>query len=106
MLKFFPARAVREAYAYSLAGGVALHDNPLAQHWPGAPACFKRSPRAGHLMDQDKERLIANARRFGVRKIVVSAKGTKGQHVDLCGKPYERALAECVDEPAQKELAI
>jgi hypothetical protein len=42
-------------------------------------------------LTKDKTRLIATAKRFGVRVIKVERDGQPGQHIDLCGKPLERA---------------
>jgi hypothetical protein len=47
-----------------------------------------------HLFDQDADRCEATARRLGVRVVVVHGRGTEVQHVDLCGKPLARAMAE------------
>jgi hypothetical protein len=43
----------------------------------------------------NEERLLKTARRLGVRKPRVDRRGELGQHVDLCGKPLERAMKEC-----------
>jgi hypothetical protein len=80
---------VREAQEHALQGGQALHvygalDMP-------APAVFKRHKTWAHLFDQDKGRLIKTARRLGVRVIKVHHEGRRGQHIDLCGRPLERA---------------
>lgn len=72
-----------------------MHENPLARDWPGAPRCFRESAHAAHLMDQDRDRLTKTAKRLGVRRVVIDQAGRPGQHVDLCGKPYERARGEC-----------
>jgi len=86
------------AYEFADQGGQALHlMNHSGGKYPGAPTCFKRTNSFAHLMDKDKERLVATARRLGVRRIVVSREGVRGQHIDLCGQPLVRALAECVD---------
>ena len=101
-------RNVREAQQYALDGGQALHTYP-ALDIPTAPAVFKRHSTWAHLFDQDKARLTRTARGLGVRVVVVHRAGQRGQHVDLCGKPLERALAftrcsapdrgECDDSP-------
>ncbi len=96
-MKPFTSKEILGAYDYAAAGGQALH----VVHYSGgiyhnAPACFKGTQSFGHLIDADKDRLIATAKRLGVRRIVVSREGQRGQHVDLCGKPLERAL-ELVD---------
>ena len=63
------------------------------------PKCFRQARDAGkswgHLIDNDRERLETTARRLGVRVIKVSRPGRNGQHIDLCGRPLERAMEEC-----------
>ena len=92
-MKLFQQREVREAIAHAESGGQALH-----LHWSvggdNAPACFKKHRQWGHLIDHDLKRLKATARRLGVRKIAIDRLGARGQHVDLCGKPLERAIAK------------
>ena len=66
-----------------------------AKGW-GGPACFRRAKEFAHLFDQDAERLVATARRLGVRRVVVSRRGQPQQHVDLCGGPLRKAVAESV----------
>jgi hypothetical protein len=58
------------------------------------PSCFKGRATIAHLFDQDLTRLVKTARRLGVRVIRVERSGTPKQHIDLCGKPLELALAE------------
>jgi hypothetical protein len=99
-MKLFLTLQIRDAKAYAAAGGQALHVfNFGRQGWLGAPAVFQRHAAAGrpwgHLFDQDRERVIATARRLGVKRIVVHHPGTPQQHVDLCGKPLNVAIAEC-----------
>lgn len=50
---------------------------------------------SAHLLDANESRLIKTAKRCGVRVIKVSRRGKRGQHIDLCGKPLEKALREC-----------
>ena len=61
------------------------------------PACFARSETFAHLLDYDHDRLVATARRLGVRVIKVDRQGRRGQHIDLCGRPLERAISEAED---------
>lgn len=100
-LQLFSVREVKQAREHSMQGGQALHVwTPPAGGWPSAPAVFNRKRKQwGHLMDQDAERLVATAKRFGVRKIVVSQEGKPYQHIDLCGQPLKRALQSC-DQPS------
>lgn len=95
-MKLFQWKEVREARAHSLKGGQAVHLNPdwMPNFFPNAPLVFKRKRNWVHLMDQDEHRLIATAQRLGVRVIKVSEKGLPDQHIDLCGKPAERAVQE------------
>lgn len=92
-MKLFKQREVREAIAYAQAGGQALHLFKAMPNMP-APRVFGAYPLWGHLIDYDEARLVETARRLGVRKIVVGRKGRRGQHVDLCGAPLERAIRE------------
>ena len=68
--------------------------------WPNerTPGCFQRSKRWAHLFGEDAGALERKARSLGVRRVVVSRRGQRGQHVDLCGKPLERAIAEAQAE--------
>lgn len=96
MREFSPAwRAAKAAVA---AGEIVLHVyKPPSRGWPGAPAVFNREALAGrpwaHLMAHDRAKLESLARQFGVRRVVVHGQGER-MHVDLCGKPLERAIAE------------
>lgn len=95
-MKLFPTMQIREAREYAAVGGQALHmmTGQWAKGW-GGPQCFRQADEFAHLFDQDVPRLKATARRLGVRVIVVSRPGTPGQHIDLCGKPLQRAKGEC-----------
>lgn len=98
MMKLFEERELRQADRWSQAGGQALHLFGHPGLYPGAPGCFKRTTRAAHLFDQDADRLSETARRLGVRRIVISHRGTFRQHVDLCGRPLKKAMAECCQD--------
>lgn len=88
-MKVFAMKQIREAREYSLQGDVALHLHTINSGHP----MFKRYPVIAHLLDQNKERLIKTARKLGVRVIKVEREGEPFQHIDLCGKPFQRALA-------------
>jgi len=90
-MKLFKERQLKEAYEYARTGGQSLHLFSDPGIYPGAPKCFKRSRDAAHLFDYNIGRLIATARRLGVRVIKIGRKGRHGQHIDLCGKPLQRA---------------
>jgi hypothetical protein len=92
-MKLFPRRQIREAMAHAGAGGQALHvmGGSFAYLRPDTPSCFKGRSEIAHLFDQNRDRLIKTAKRFGVRVIKVERDGGEGQHIDLCGKPLERA---------------
>lgn len=94
-MKLFQERELLAAYEHAKKGGQALHLFGSPGPYPGAPACFKRSKEAGHLFDYDRHRLIRTAKRFGVRIIRIGRLGRQGQHIDLCGRPLEKAKAEC-----------
>jgi hypothetical protein len=90
-VKHFPCRDVEEAVAYAKSGGQALHTHQIIMDRARAPRCFvaavDRGEDIAHLFDLDEVRLIATARRLGVR-----------QHIDLCGSPLRKALALCEED--------
>ena len=89
-------RALLKAKRYATEGGQALHVwDPGAKGWPGAPQVFQRTRPWGHLLDQDLGRLTATARRLGVKVIKPGRVNGPGQHIDLCGAPLRKAMAEC-----------
>lgn len=88
-MKRFEMSQLRAALNYAMDGGQALHVHTMNQGHP----LFERYPLIGHLFDQDKKRLVHLARRLGVRVIKIEHEGTPKQHIDLCGKPFERAIA-------------
>jgi hypothetical protein len=94
-MRLFEEREIREAVAYAADGGQALHLFGGAGAYPNAPAPFKKHKDAAHLFDQDKARLILTSKRLGVNVIRVSREGEAYQHVDLCGRPLDRAKAQC-----------
>lgn len=95
-MKFFAQKDLKQAYLHAEAGGQSLHLCRSAQFVTSdAPACFKRSKQFAHLIDHDVDRLIATARRLGVRAIKVERGGRSGQHIDICLRPLEKALSEC-----------
>lgn len=89
----FEERQIKEAIGHAKAGGQALHiiGGRFAYLRKDTPTCFKGRQKIAHLFDQDRSRLQKTARRFGVRVVKVERAGTAKQHVDLCGKPLERA---------------
>lgn len=95
-MRSFESRKMREAIAFAAGGGQALHLHTIV--FPNSPKCFRdavaRGESIGHLFDQDEERLVNTARRFGVRRIVVEKRGLPTQHVDLCGAPMRAAIME------------
>ncbi|MDF3058535.1 MAG: hypothetical protein K0R17_2750 [Rariglobus sp.] len=93
-MKTFRQNELLAAYEYAAAGEQALHlmSGAFAYGQARTPACFKGRKQIAHLFDQDRKRLEATARQFGVRVIRVERIGERGQHIDLCGKPLERAL--------------
>lgn len=92
-MKAFLQREIREAYAHAAAGGQALHIcDSAGLVTSAAPGCFQRSEQFAHLFDQNYERLIATAKRCGVRVIRPQYCGTHRQHIDLCGGPLNKAI--------------
>jgi hypothetical protein len=96
-MKLFQHNEAKAAMDFADAGGQALHVwTPDVRNYPEAPACFKRSTQEwGHLLDMDIDRLITTALYLGVKVIVVSRRGMRGQHVDLCGGPLRKAKELC-----------
>lgn len=86
-MKIFQWKQIAEAKEFAATGGQALHIHPVTAGHP----LFKRYPEIAHLIDLDETRLIKTARALGVRVIKVERKGQPLQHIDLCGKPFERA---------------
>jgi len=96
-MKVFQQRELRAAFDHANGGGQALHlmDGSFAYMQPRTPNCFKGRRQIAHLLDNDVERLCVTARRLGVRVIKIERSGWReGQHIDLCGRPLERALQE------------
>lgn len=95
---------VEEAVAFATAGGQALHLHRIV--FPTSPPCFRQAVARGepiaHLFDQDRDRLLATARKLGVRVLVVDRDGTDRQHVDLCAGPLKKAYAMLAGEQVQK----
>ena len=95
----FQQRELLLAYACSQSGRQALHlmDGSFALMQSRTPNCFKNRGQIAHLFDMDAVRLARTAGRLGVQKLLIEHPGTVKQHVDLCGKPLARALAESKD---------
>ena len=96
-MKLFAEHQIHEALKHAAAGGQALH--VFSPIWAGPrkpiPLPFKRTSVWAHLLDQDKQRLVETARKLGVKIIVVECEGRLSQHVDLCGRPLQRATRQC-----------
>lgn len=99
-MKRFEMKELVEAYIYSKKGGQALHVHNINY----GHRMFERYPIIGHLFDQDKSRLIATAHKLGVRVIKVDREGQLGQHINLCGKPFERACKLAAEEFEEEVL--
>ena len=93
-MKVFQERELKQALAHAASGGQAIHlmSGRYAYLRSDTPNCFKGREIIAHLFDQDVQRLVKTIRRLGVRSVRVERTGTDRQHVDLCGKPLERAL--------------
>jgi len=98
-MKRFELKEVKEAIEHAMDGGQALHvwrpENP--DSWASAPRVFRRAKVWGHLLDQNEARLIETVHELGVKVVKVMKRGTRHQHVDLCGRPLRRAMAICRD---------
>ena len=90
-MRRFKNRDVKKALAYVASGMQALHGSVMR-------VSGKRRVQWAHLMDNDLDRLIATAKRLGVRRVVVERMNERGQHIDLCGGPLKRAFAEAKGE--------
>lgn len=103
MIVRFSGYLSKAMLAHVLAGGQAIEvwDKSFTLA-PTAPRCFRGKDFA-KLYDQDEVRLVATARRLGVRVIKVDRPGEDTQHIDLVGSPMDRALREAV--PHQLERA-
>ena len=93
-MELFKEHQLAKAYIHAQKGGQALHFFSDPGIYSGAQSCFKRSRQAAHLIDNNIGRLIATAKRLGVRVINVDRKGRPGQHIDICGRPLQRAKEE------------
>lgn len=91
-MKRFEQNEIREAVRFAQDGGQAFHVHRINMV---GHRLFRRYPEIAHLFDQNLFRLALTARKLGVRVVVVEKQGTPRQHVDLCGKPFERAKALC-----------
>lgn len=98
-MKRFEALEIEEALGHAANGGQALHLHRIIVDRKKAPRCFVAAVDRGefiaHLFDRDRARLVATAKRLGVKVIFVDRDGTDRQHVDLCGGPMWRAVKEC-----------
>lgn len=94
-MRIYQQREVVQAMEYAAEGGQALHlmSGSYAYLRKDTPNCFKGRSVIAHLFDRDKERLMSTARKLGVKVIKVEREGEQGQHIDLCGRPLERAKA-------------
>lgn len=86
------------------AGGTALHVwAPNNSELQRAPTVFRVNRGLwAHLIDMNKERLLKLARDLGVRVLKLEREGVRGQHIDLCGTPLQRALF-MAQQPKSKE---
>jgi hypothetical protein len=87
-MKLFQQRELRDAYLFAEAGGQALLKSKTHGH--------------AYLIDHEMPRLLATARRFGMRYVPVYRAGKAGQHVLIVRRAFHRALDEC----ATPELAL
>lgn len=96
-MKRFRTLEIDEALAHAKEGGQSLHLHRIIAG--KAPRCFVHAVNRGediaHLFDLDELRLVATAKRLGVRVIHIDRQGTDRQHIDLCGAPLRKALELC-----------
>lgn len=91
----FQTREQDEAIAHALAGGVAVHLHSIV--FPNSPKCFREAVRRGeeiaHVFGQDADELKQVASAMGVKVLFIDKRGTRSQHIDLCGGPLKKLLA-------------
>ena len=104
MIVLFKGLLSPERIAHVAAGGQALEKWDKSYTLSGnAPLCF-RGKDFVKLYDQDELRLIATARRLGVRVIKVDRRAdATSQHIDLVGGPMRKVLAEAVQHQGSNE---
>lgn len=94
-MRVFGTMEVREAVAHAAGGGQALHLHAIIPDRSRAPRCFvaavDRGEPIAHLFDLDRERLLATAKKCGVRVLHIDRDGTDRQHIDLCSGPLRKA---------------
>jgi hypothetical protein len=98
----FEPGEMAKAYAHADEGGQALVIIP--RRAVEGPRCFRKYSEYAYLMDRDAARLKRTARKLGVRVIKIDRPGETGQHVDLCGKPLERARLVASGGDAENRL--
>ena len=108
----FGNRDICAAQEYAAAGGQALHiwipglairapGTTRGYKGPSIPGCFRKTVRWAHLFDQDQWRLENTARSLGCNRIVIHGIGSPRQHVDLCGAPLRKAIAQATEQKAR-----
>lgn len=106
-MKIFQRMQLHKAIEYAAGGGVAIHLHNIV--FPKSPKCFRdavaRGESIAHVFGQDRQQLVSIAKRMGVRVIVVERQGTSRQHVDMCGKPLKKLLAEVGNECGCGQIA-
>ena len=79
-MRRFLYREHREAIAFAVAGGQAVHLHQVIPNRDRAPRCFvaavDRGEDIAHLFDQDRDRLLATARALGVKVVKVDMAGS------------------------------
>jgi hypothetical protein len=109
-VKLFSTFEVEEAVAHAADGGQSLHLHQIIVDRAKAPGCFVSAVNRGepiaHLFYLDRDRLIATAKRLGVKVIFVDRDRTASQHIDLCAGPLRKAytLLEAGQEEKLKGL--
>lgn len=91
-MKHYTARSgFKLAIADAENGGQALFTHVWGM--ASGPKCFHGARVIGKLFDQNTRRLEETANALGVRRVKIDRRGHAWQHVDLVGKPLERAIA-------------
>jgi hypothetical protein len=106
----FATLEVLEAVAHAKAGGQSLHLHRIIPDRDRAPRCFVQAVDRGepiaHLFDLDEVRLLATAKKCGVRVLYIDRRGTDRAHIDLCSGPLRNAYRLLAEGQADRLAEI
>jgi hypothetical protein len=90
-MKQFLMMELHDAIRHAQDGGQSLHLHNITAGHP----LFRRYSEIAHLFDMDANRIRQTATKLGVKVIKIERANTDRQHIDLCGKPLDRAKMLC-----------